>query len=297
MKKYMDIQALRETDEVINGEIVIKGNADGFMPGDMIQITEKYDGSNASAEMVDGVLKLYSRTRDVTMGNSLNGFWEYAQERCLDLPEGIVVFGEWSGQKNKLVYEKKNEWFVFDIWDRNTEEYLPQGNVKLFCKKHGLEYIHELYYGPFISWDHCRYFMNKPFYGKTQEGIVVKNQGRLNGRQCFYLKLVNKEFKERIRKRVEKVTSGDDVFARSMMESIVTKARVEKMLFRMRDECVIPVELKPEDMVTVAKGLPCRLWEDCMKEEPEIVKAAGKNAGKALNSIAMRIARQIVTGE
>ena len=303
MKHYMEIENLRENEEQI-GDIVRKNNTGAFEVGDIVQITEKYDGSNASIEKVDGEISAFSRKQPVVFNNTLNGFFGFVQEKVaagLDIPDGFVVFGEWSGARNKIVYEKKKLWLVFDIFNKDTESYMPQEYVKQFCKDHGLDYINELYYGPFISWDHCRTFCHSPAYGDTQEGIVVKNQSKLTGAgDYFYLKIVNTEFKERM-KKVSKETDPEKEAERakavSLIESIVTCNRVEKMLFKLRDEGIIGSELTPGDMGTVAKHLPKRIYEDCMKEEPETVIAAGEYAGKLCASVAMSIARGLIIGQ
>jgi len=69
-------------------------------------------------------------------------------------------------------YAKENwgTWKVYDIWDRTKKNYLPQVEVKAFCSKTGLEYIHVLYEGPFVSWEHCRSFLHSNTYGDSQEG-------------------------------------------------------------------------------------------------------------------------------
>ena len=303
MKHYMEIENLRENEEQI-GDIVRKNNTGAFEVSDIIQITEKYDGSNASIEKVDGEICAFSRKQPVVFNNTLNGFFGFVQEKVasgLDIPDGFVVFGEWSGARNKIVYEKKKMWLVFDIFNKESESYMPQEYVKHFCKEHGLDYINELYYGPFISWDHCRTFCHSPAYGDTQEGIVVKNQSRLTGAgDYFYLKIVNTEFKERMKKvpkEADPEKEAERAKAVSLIESIVTRNRVEKMLFKLRDEGIIGSELTPGDMGTVAKHLPKRIYEDCMKEEPEIVIAAGEYAGKLCASVAMSIARELIIGQ
>ena len=303
MKHYMDIENLRENEEQI-GDIIRKSNIDAFEVGDQIQITEKYDGSNASIEKVDGEILAFSRKQPVVFNNTLNGFFEFVQTKKamgLDIPEGLVIFGEWSGARNKIVYEKKKLWLVFDIFNKKTESYMPQDYVKQFCAEHGLDYINELYNGPFISWDHCRSFCHSPAYGDTQEGIVVKNQSKLTGASdYFYLKIVNTEFKEkmkRVLKEVDPEKEAAKANAEELIESIVTRNRVEKMIFKLRDEGIIGAELTPKDMGTVAKNLPKRIYEDCMKEEPETIIAAGEYAGKLCSSIAMKIARGLILGQ
>ena len=298
----MDIQNIRDKEEKI-GDILCPTNTEAFAVGDHIQITEKYDGSNASIECVNGQILAFSRKLPVVYNNTLNGFFEYVQKKIaegLTIPENLVIFGEWSGARNKIVYEKKKMWLVFDIFNRETESYMPQEYVKAFCVEHGLDYIHELYNGPFISWEHCRTFSYMPAYGQTQEGIVVKNQDKLTDSDgYFYLKIVNPEFKEKMNKPPKEIDPEKEAAkanAQSLMEQIVTRNRVEKMLFKLRDDGIIGETLAPSDMGVIAKNLPRRIYEDCLKEEPETVIAAGEYAGKMCSSIAMGIARKLILG-
>jgi hypothetical protein len=81
-----------------------------------------------------------------------------------------------------------------------------------------------------------------------------------------------------------------------MLEGIVTQRRVEKMLLKLRDEGVLPENLRPEDMGLIAKNLPDRVYEDCLKEEPEIMEACGELGVKLFSGVVMRVARNIVLG-
>ena len=64
----------------------------------------------------------------------------------------------------------------------------------------------------------------------------------------------------------------------------------------MRDEGILPETLQPSDMKLVAQNLPKRIYDDCVKEEKELVIAAGEHFGKMCGSQTMRLAREIVCG-
>ena len=64
----------------------------------------------------------------------------------------------------------------------------------------------------------------------------------------------------------------------------------------MRDEGIIPTEWCEQDMKTVARNLPKRIYTDCVKEEPEVVRAAGQYFGKFCSVISMNYAREIILG-
>lgn len=304
MKHFVDIEVLREFDEDLGGGLIKKGNAQAFNVGDVISITEKIDGSNASIEYVDGKLIAYSRKQELSFSNTLDGFWNFVQSLDVnsykDL-QGLVCFGEWN-RKNKIIYNSEfvHKWYVYSLYDKNTEKWLDQNTVKAFCEKHNLIYVHELYYGPFISWEHCRSFCHSPAYGDRQEGIVVRNidaLSRTDLRTPHILKIVNDDFKESMRVKVKEVDPEKEAErqrATELMESIVTKNRIEKMLLKLRDEQIIPDELRPENMGVIAKNLPKRIYEDCLKEESEIVEACGEYGGKLCSSICMKIVKSML---
>ena len=312
-KHFIDIQAIRLEDTELR-----ERNTKAFHVGDIVQITEKQDGSNACAayDAEEGKMYAFSRKQELVFNNTLNGFWNFIQ----NLPENVVdlfkahpnyrVFGEWSAKKNKIVYtniDKNSPWYLYDIYDVDAKKWLKQDVVKQFAADGGFNYIHELYYGPFVSWEHCMSFMNSPAYGDTQEGVVVKLQANNivfdtteTSRNPQYLKIVNDSFKERM-KTHEKVIDPEKENAKAeaqrMMESIVTRSRVEKELYKMRDEGILPDKIGNEDFKTVAKHLPKRIYDDIMKEEREIVVACGEFAGKMSGSISMRLARELVLGQ
>ena len=317
-KHFIDIQAIREEDTELR-----ERNTNAFNTGDIIQVTEKFDGSNACAayDVETGTMFAFSRKQELTPTNTLNGFWNFVQSLSVEVIEKFKahpeyrVFGEWNS-KNKIIYTdtgKAMHWYVYDIYDADREKWLTQDIVKAFALACGFEYIHELYNGPFVSWEHCKGFMNSPAYGERQEGIVVKNQTRVEGlltgvlelsdterdRNPAYLKIVNDNFKERM-KTHEKVIDPEKENAKAeawtMMESICTRSRIEKELYKMRDEGLIPEKITNQDFATIAKNLPKRIFEDLMKEEKELVIACGEYAGKACSSITMNIARNIVVG-
>lgn len=306
-KHFIDIEHIREQDTELR-----LGNYRGFEKGDLIQISEKKDGSNGCAAWnnEDNCMMAWSRKQELSFNNTLNGFWNYIQS----LPEVAVsefkkhpnwrVFGEVKN-KNKIRYDEKldtSKWLVYDIYDTESEQWLKQDVVKEFCEKTGLEYIHVCYEGEFISWEHCRSFMNNSAYGDRQEGIVVKNQSKLyddSSRNPTYLKIVNESFRESMKtkeKIINQEAEAAKAEARKIVESIVTKNRVEKELFKMRDEQIVPEKMTPVDMKTIAQTLPKRIYEDCLKEEKELVVQCGELFGKMCQQVSMSYARDIVCG-
>ena len=300
-KKFMNIQRLKEE------------YMDGFHPGDHIIVQEKYDGSNSSFryDIETGKLVAFSMRQTLDpLGSTLNGFYNYIQslnvEEFKNYPD-YVVFGEWSGARNAIIYYPENtkKWYVFDIYDISKRLYLQQSEVKKFTEEHGLTYIHTFYDGPFISWDHVMSFLEQPQYGDIIEGVVVKNQTKLNNPNNKYpavVKIVGEKFYEvkksnHVRKMIDPQKLQERAAAQELTESIVTRRRVEKELYKMRDEGIIPTDWCEQDMKTVARELPSRIYHDCIKEEPDTVTEIGQYFGKFCSSTAMKYARNIILGD
>ena len=300
----MDIERVKIGDELTSS------NTGSFEPGDIIQITEKWDGSNASVryDIETGKLVAFSRKQTLDYDKTLNGFWNYVQtlnpNDYKSTPD-YVIFGEW-GCKNHIKYDQESygKWYVYDIYDVEREQYLSQTEVKKFAKEHNLTYIHVLYEGEFISWNHCKIFCNSPAYGEMQEGIVIKNQTKLNNpdyRNPFVLKIVNDSYSEinksnHIRKIEDPQKLQAKAYAQEIVDTIVTKRRVEKEIHKMIDEGILPDKIEPKDMRIVAQNLPKRIYEDCMKEEREMVIEAGEFFGKMSGSATMNFAKEIILG-
>ena len=310
-KHFIDIQNIREEDTELRNR-----NTYAFDTDCIIQITEKFDGSNACAcwDSETNQMVAFSRKQELDYKNTLNGFWNYVMNFSDEVKSWFKryfdwrIYGEWSN-KNKIIYNdtgKIKHWYVYDIYDDTNKCWLPQNIVKEFCKNIGLEYIHELYYGNFISWEHCRSFMNSPAYGDKQEGIIVKNQTKLNNwddhdiKAPCYLKIVNESFKESMKtkeKIIDPEKENAKAEARRIMESICTKNRIEKELYKMRDEGILPEKIEPTDFRTVAMNLPKRIYEDLLKEELELVQQCGEFGGKMCQQVSMQIAKDLILGK
>ncbi len=295
-KKFMDIERLKEN------------YANGFQSGDHILIQEKIDGSNAAIRYSTDTEEIIAQSRKniLSLSNNLRGFWEWTQ--TLDkqlikkaLGDQYVLFSEWLVPHSvKYPEERYNHFYAYDIYDVVNQKYLPQHKVKEIVEYLGLTYVPVFYDGEFISWEHCMSFVGKTeLGGEYGEGIVIKNQARLNdpnSRLPFYVKIVGEKFTET---KGHKVKTVDPDKLKTMEENkalaatIVTEARVVKLLNKFVDENILPEDWGAKEMHIIAKNLTKAVYEDCVKEEPETVKQID-NFGKVANSIAMQIAREVM---
>ena len=295
-KKFMDIERIKE------------GITDGFEAGDEIVIQEKIDGANAAIryDFETDTIVAQSRKNILNISNNLRGFYEWTQTLDKELVasglgEDIVLFGEWLVPHTvKYPDEKYNQFYVYDAYNIKSEKYLPQCTVEAIADVLNLNYIPVFYSGEFQSWEHCYSFVGKTeMGGEYGEGIVIKNQTKLNdknSRTPYYLKIVGEKFQE-VHKDHKKVINPEKLKAneenKALCETIVTEARVTKILHKLVDEGILSENWGASEMPIVAKNLCKRVFEDCQKEEPETT-AKIENFGKVANSICMTIARKFI---
>lgn len=195
-KKYMDISRIKEN------------YMDGFHKDDYICIQEKIDGCNAAIRYDTGTDTIVAQSRKniLGIGNNLRGFYEWSQTLDKEivksvLGDNLILFMEWL-VLHTLPYpeERYNHAYCYDVYNTNTEKYLPQNKVKEIVNKLNLTYVPTFYEGEFTSWEHCMSFVGKTeLGGEHGEGIVIKNQTMLNNpntRQPFYIKIVAEKFQE-----------------------------------------------------------------------------------------------------
>lgn len=306
MKHFVDISRLK------TGTEINVSNDGAFQIGDHIVIQTKIDGANSSVRWEDGKIKCFSRKQELTPTNTLRGFWGYVQNLPIEafkIYPNYIFFAEWLIPHSiKYNDECYNQWYVYDIYDTVNERYLTQAHVKVWCEKFGMNYVETLYDGEFTGWDNVKNFLHSSkVYGDIQEGIVIKHQEKLskdeveNDYNPSYIKIVNTEFAEiKIHNHVQKVADPQKLQAQThameVMATIVTENRVRKEINKMIDEGLLPSALTERDMGIIAKNLPKRIMDDCLKEEKDIVLEAGEFAGKASNKYVMKFAKKFVLG-
>ena len=144
--------------------------------------------------------------------------------------------------------------------------------------------------------DNHNYFVS----GCLVHNCVVKNETKLNdpnNRQPFYVKIVNEKFHEKMKNKEGKTLSPEEIAEYNnnfdKTKTIVTRARVEKILHKGIDEGQIPENWTAEDMKTIAKYIPREVVADCFKEEKEIV-AEIDGFTKFANKVTMEIMKEIL---
>lgn len=267
--------------------------------GDIISITEKVDGANASFTIDEenpmGV-SCYSRRLTLSEENTLQGYYGWIKENIVpikeDLHPNFRYIGEWT-TPHKIQYKEEytKTFLLFSIWDEIAEQYLSDEIVQYEAERLGLKTVEYFYYGKFISYEHMASFIGKSNITKepdTGEGIVVKNVRYFdkNGKQVF-VKLVSERFAEIQKQKLPKNPNINQKEV-SIIKSILTKPRVDKLMHKLVDEELITKEdFIIENMGKLLRLLGDRILEDMIKEESEILsnienKSLRKQVGKLL---------------
>lgn len=300
MSEYINIEKVREHDFIIDDCLTLRSNVQAFREGDIVSITEKLDGAQTHIiyDTQNGILRGFSAKGEVTPNKDLRGFYGFV--RGLDSEPfskytSYEFYGEWLVPHTiKYNDDSYAKWYLFSVKNIETGTYLPQSFVKGFATKYQLNYVHELYFGPFKGWDHVYSLANMPFYGAEQEGIVIKNQTALEeGRSQHILKYVNNQFIETHLKHVSdfnKSVSVEDEY----VDMIVTDARICKILHKLVDEHVIPAGLEPKHIGVLIGIIPERVYIDCTKEEPDIVAKLGDNKRRIIEQKSIAKLRSVL---
>lgn len=261
-----------------------KSNTVGVIQeGDFITITEKMDGANASFtydEDNNNGVSCYSRNQPLDEGNRLSGFYNWVLDNITSIKEQLNpkyrYIGEWLVQ-HKVHYKEEiyKNFYLFSIWDEETEKYLSDDVVLSEAKRLGLKTVEYFYIGNFISYEHIVSFIGKSNTTKekdTGEGVVVKNCNYFDryGNQVF-VKLVSDKFAEVQKQKLPKNPNMEDKEV-AIIKSVVTKARVEKIMLKLVDEDILTRDdFAIESMGKLLNLLKSRVLEDVIKEENEIL--------------------------
>lgn len=276
-----------------------------FNVGDQITIQEKIDGANASFMRDGDKVLAFSRANLLGEGLTLNGFYGWVQINIdpKSLLEGVVYFGEWSGSHKINYGENSKKFFLYDIYNTFTSEYVYFSIVKDEAKRLNLNLVPLFYEGEYQSYEHLEEFIGRTDLGgkigdvESGEGIVVKNVNYKdhNGEQVF-VKLVIDRFREIQKQKAPKDPNLPETVEGSWVTQNMTKARVEKHLYKLVDDGIISEEFGLRDMSTILRNINRNLIEDLLKEESESLPEGyeQKEIGRAVSAKSPTIIKEII---
>lgn len=287
------------------------GTEELYQPGDEIIVQEKIDGSNASIVRYNNEKKVHKFSKSIELEGEvkgqLNGFVRWVDESVdgMGLIPNLVYFFEYTG-KQKVKYPEHNKKpFLIDIYDLDAEEYMPFDFLLEEASLLGFEVAPVLYRGEFISVEHLQSLVGLTELGGMLkgepggEGIVIKgNRKNRFGRRVF-TKMVVAGFKEvkhySDAERTERLRQAENTPERLFVVDTVTDARVDKIMYKLQTEGVLPEVLTLKVMGDILRNVSKRVYDDIMEEErdmlPEVFdsKLVTKGIGVVLPAIVKRV--------
>lgn len=276
-KKYPKIHRLgkEETDGILESTVIIQ---------------EKIDGANISIFEHEGKVRCGTRTRMLPEDESFNGFQE-AVKANLNLvmyfsrnPD-YILYGEWL-VKHTITYpdEAYRKIYLFDIYDKTNDIWLPQEEVKAEAEFLGLEYPYIFSTGKFEA-EAIQEFVGKSAIAPAGEGVVIKHEGFVNKfGDHVYAKLVHQKFKE----SNAIVFGGNNKHSETYWEMYVvnkycTVARVQKVIQKLQSESERRLDMEQTSQVAGT------CYHDLITEESwEIAKKVPVLNFKKLQGLCMR---------
>lgn len=258
-------------------------------------VQEKLDGSNASFTYNNGELEVFSRRTKLDEGNTLNGFYDWVHKNIdKDLSnflEHNIIFGEWL-VKHKVEYNQEayKQFYLFDVYSKTTERYLPHNDTQVIAAAFGLETVNTYLKVLPEEVENIHIQSIIDLAGKsdltvpkdTGEGIVIKYLDGKEEEEEYY-KIVTKEFKETMRQKHVK----PKVDHTSIADFAITEARLNKMIYRAIDEQRLSEEdLHLECFSKVMKEVSNDFVADILEEELDtMVKVIEKQIKKKIPNL------------
>lgn len=293
-KKFMDVVRLGH-----------KTTLGVLSEGDNIIIQEKLDGANSSFRRDEDAIRAFSRNHELSEENTLNGFYQFAQALDAEkLLEGVIYFGEFLNPHKVKYPEYQKQFFLYDIFNTFTNEYVNFSMVRDEARRLNLNLIPVLYEGEYQSFEHLQSFVGKTMLGgrlgdeEIGEGIICKNVNYVNrfGNQV-YVKLVTDAFREVQKQKAPKDPKIELTQEQVFVNQTVTAPRVEKFLHKFVDEGILDEHYGIEDMGTILKNMNTRIKEDIIKEESELLAYDydEKQLSKAVSRTVVTIVKNLLT--
>lgn len=304
-----EVTEIAEQEMIKYPKVKRMDNVKGFelRKGDYIFIQEKIDGANASFMLTEeGEVKCFSRNKELSESEGLRGFYQWVQEKIVPQKDKLapmfIYFGEWLCQ-HTAQYEKDfyGNFYLFDIYVKPTGELVDPIHADGLISELGIYTVPRFYYGEYLGIEQLEFYIGKTMLRKDNEGgegIVIYNEtdyDRTGVQQK--IKMVSPKFLEKKGRggKIPKVVSKDYEELTEIVKSVLTEARVEKMMHKLVDESLIEEDgLVIQNMAKILKAMGDRVYVDILEEEEEmfegkdldmVKKICGKNVPKLVKEI------------
>ncbi len=247
-----------------------------------VVVQEKVDGSQFTFGMIDGLLRVRSKGREIHLPTTDKLFRGACDTATRLLHDGALVEG-WqyrceamhAPKHNTLEYGRSpiGNVILFDV-DRGLEDRISPDELKGVAGGLGLECVPVLFEGELEGVDHLKSLMeSESVLGGPIEGLVVKNYGRWgqDGKMLMG-KMVSESFKEKHTKSWKRSNPGRKDIVLELQQRYRHERRWEKAVERMRDSGDLTAT--PKDIGSLINGVVDDVREECRDEiADELFKA------------------------
>jgi len=241
---------------------------------DLVLIEEKVDGSQLSAGIIDGELRVRSKSKEMVIDAPEKMFIPAVNAiKELPLTPGWTYRGEFLGKPkhNCLAYSRipEKHFIIFDI-NTNEECYLNYDEKVVEANRLGLEIVPRLFEGEISGPEHLRALLEtESILGGTKiEGIVIKNYSQFGpDKKTLMGKFVSEAFKEKHAGEWKAANPGKTEIVQSLIAGLKTDARWNKAIQHLRDNGEI--ESSPRDIGNLIKEIQSDVKKECEDEIKE----------------------------
>lgn len=215
----------------------------------VVHVFPKLDGTNASVWIKDGQIEAGSRNRKLSKEHDNAGFYNWVVEQkniydALLTKPNYTLYGEWLVPHTLQTYRADawRKFYIFDVYDRETERYLSYDEYKPFLDAFGLTYLPPLVILKDAAYEHLLHAVNKNVFliedGKgIGEGVVLKNYEWKNPRgNIVWAKIITNAFKEENHRVMGSPVIGPDLVEEKIIEEYVSQHFVDKVVAKISVE-------------------------------------------------------------
>lgn len=273
-------------------------------PGDIITITEKLDGANASISINENFdIEVFSRRQKLSEDNTLQGWYGYAHEHIADKLMNIygdlnwigkkILYGEWL-VPHKIQYKEEffRKFYPFALYDVCADKYCSFKDVQYVADALGLTTPQVFYHGEFTKIQDYIEFVGKSNMTESEgEGIVIFNQS--NPCENSRTKIVSKAFSEKAKVKAHIIKDLSE--SEKWISEFATEARIQKIIYKLIDEELLP-EIEFKNFGLIANPVSELVFEDILEEESDSKPALfdEKIARKAVNKKVPQVLRVFI---
>ena len=202
----------------------------------------KLDGTNGQVWLENDIVRAGSRNRTLAIDDDNAGFYQAmlmntAIHQFLYRNPSCTLYGEWLVPHSLKTYRDDawRKFYVFDVFERNTEQLLPYYAYQSSLEDLGIDYLAPLAIIKNGSSNQFVQMLDKNIHlikdgAGVGEGIVIKNYDWRNkfGRQVW-AKIVTNEFKEAHHKAMGAPILENDIIEQRIVSKFVTSSLIDKV--------------------------------------------------------------------